>query len=172
MTKPKATRPDVPGYGIKNAKAGKGLLTWKWAEERLQKARTYWIGTVRPDGRPHIMPVWGVWFDNAVFFSTGSQSRKAKNLAANASCSIAIEMDFAKRPAKKDQVKDAVVLEGEAALVNDPRTKKKFSTLYEKKYGWNMEGFDEPIYRVQPKVVFGLTSNFTETATRWVWNSR
>ena len=58
---PRASRPDMPGYGILAAEAGRGLLPWSWAAERLAKARTYWLATTRPDGRPHAMPVWGVW---------------------------------------------------------------------------------------------------------------
>jgi hypothetical protein len=59
------------------------------------------------------------------------------------------------------------VLEGIAEVIGDQRTRKKFCRLYQTKYDWNMEGFSEPIYRVPPRVVFGLTSEFTQTATRW-----
>jgi hypothetical protein len=77
-----------------------------------------------------------------------------------------MEVASGPRP-KKGQVKDAVVFEGVAELVTEPRTRKKFSAIYEDKYAWDMEGFEEPVYRVRPQVVFGLTSNMTETATRW-----
>ena len=46
---------------------------------RLRAALTYWLATTRPDGRPHSMPVWGVWVDDALWFGTGGQ--KARNLA-------------------------------------------------------------------------------------------
>ena len=59
---------------------------WSWAVERLTSSRNYFAATVRPDGRPHSMPVWGVWLDDAFWFNTGGESRKAKNLAANAHC--------------------------------------------------------------------------------------
>ncbi len=82
-SEPQAGRPQMPGYGIADANSGSGLLPWNWAVERLQKARNYWISTTRPDGRPHAMPVWGVWYDNQFYFSTGRESRKARNLAVN-----------------------------------------------------------------------------------------
>src|SRR5438105_4143643 len=110
MARPKASRPHMPGYGIADAKAGGGLLSWRWATERLENGRTYWLATTRPDGQPHVMPVWGVWFADAFFFSTGQQSRKARNLAENARCSVAVEIDFARRP-KKSQIKDSVIVE-------------------------------------------------------------
>jgi len=169
MLKPKASRPHMPGYGLADAKAGRGLLPWRWAKERLEEGRTYWISTSGQDAKPHMMPVWGVWFNDAFFFSTGNQSRKARNLAENPHCSIATEIDFKKRP-KKDDIKDAVILEGTAELVSDSRILKKFGKLYEDKYAWDMEDFDEPVYRVRPNIVFGLTSEFNQTATRWTYN--
>ena len=56
---PKTTRPNIPGYGLPDSK--KGLLPWKWAEDRLKVSRQFWIATTRPDGRPHVMIVWALW---------------------------------------------------------------------------------------------------------------
>ena len=83
MTKrtPKPSRPQMPGYGL--PEHSKGLLPWKWAEQRLAKSHNYWISTVRPDGRPHTMVVWGLWLANVFYFSTGRDSRKTHNLKAN-----------------------------------------------------------------------------------------
>ena len=84
---PNASRPHMPGYGL--PKGTKGLLPWGWAEQRLKKSHNYWITTVRPDGSPHTMIVWGLWLDGRFYFSTGRQSRKARNLAANPACTSA-----------------------------------------------------------------------------------
>ena len=92
QVEPKASRPHMPGYGILDADKGKGLLPWSWATERLARAHTYWVATARPDGRPHVMPVWGVWLHDALYFSTGNQSRKARNLAENPNCVISFEV--------------------------------------------------------------------------------
>jgi nitroimidazol reductase NimA-like FMN-containing flavoprotein (pyridoxamine 5'-phosphate oxidase superfamily) len=169
MSTPKASRPYMPGYGIAPAKGGLGLLPWRWAKERLERGRTYFISTAAPDAKPHVMPVWGVWFSDAFFFSTGNQSRKARNLAANPRCSIVTEIGSKKKKPKKDDIKDSLIVEGVAERVSDPRTVKKFSALYQDKYSWDMEGFDEPIYRVRPSRVFGFTSKFDQTATRWTF---
>jgi len=166
MRKPKAGRPYMPGYGIADANGGRGLLPWRWATERLEKGTTYFLATADASCKPHIMPVWGVWFADAFYFSTGSKSRKARNLAENPRCCITTEIDFKKRP-KKGQIKETIVLEGLAEIATDSKTRKKFATIYEDKYAWNMEGFNEPIYRVRPRVVFGIGSEFTQTATRW-----
>ena len=74
MRTPTASRPYMPGYGIAEPEDGQGLLPWSWAEERLVSSHDYWVATSRPDGRPHLMPVWGVWFDDAWWFSSGRRS--------------------------------------------------------------------------------------------------
>ena len=58
---PRTERPHIPGYGISKSKTG--MLPWKWAAKTLAESREYWIVTVRPDGRPHAMIIWGLWFD-------------------------------------------------------------------------------------------------------------
>lgn len=152
---PKATRPEIPGYGLPKGK--QGLLPWKWAETRLRKSRQYWIATSRPDGRPHLMIVWGLWWDGAFYFCTGETSRKARNLKANPWCVIGSE-----------QAEQAVILEGTVELLTDPDMRKSFGKLYQKKYEMDMEGFSEPVYVVRPQVAFGFwEKRFVNTATRW-----
>lgn len=79
----------MPDYGIKQS--DEGLLPWSWAEERLTTSRNYWVTTLWPDGRPHSMPVWGVWDGEALWFSSGRRSRKARNLAADPRCVVTTE---------------------------------------------------------------------------------
>jgi len=162
MSEAKASRPHMPGYGIADANSGKGLLSWSWATDRVLKARTFWLATTRPDGRPHVMPVWGVWLDDAFYFSTGNQSRKGRNLVENPRCSICCELG-----------EDQVILEGVAQLTDDAELGRRFADAYQAKYDFDMEGFNEPFYAVHPKIAFGFTTadgQFTKTATRWVFD--
>lgn len=78
----------MPGYGVRGADEGTGLLPWTWAEERLAGSHDYWVATAAADGRPHLMPVWGMWHDGALWFSSSTRSRKARNLRSNTRCSI------------------------------------------------------------------------------------
>src|SRR5262245_8693630 len=82
--KPTASRPQMPDYGINENR--KGLLPWKWAEGVLSKTKNYFLTTVRSDGRPHVMPIWGVWIKDSFHFSTGKNSVKAHNLETNPNC--------------------------------------------------------------------------------------
>ncbi|HLB87308.1 MAG: hypothetical protein AUH86_07995 [Acidobacteria bacterium 13_1_40CM_4_58_4] len=159
---PKASRPYMPGYGLPKGK--KGLLSWNWAEERLKKNHNYWVATTRPDGAPHVMVVWGLWLDGLFIFSTGRQSRKARNLARNPKCVICNELAH-----------EAVVVEGIARRVRKRSRLRKFLSLYERKYNWDMSAFEqyilslkEPVFEVHPRVVFGLSEKKSlASATRW-----
>jgi uncharacterized pyridoxamine 5'-phosphate oxidase family protein len=161
---PKTTRPNMPGYGLPKTK--KGLLPWKWAEDRLKKSRQYWIATTRPDGRPHVMVIWALWLDGKLYFSTGKTSRKARNLSANPNCTMCAE-----------DAEEAVILEGVIATERNVETIRKFLRLYQKKYKFDMSGMaddlstmEEPVFYLRPKVAFGLwEKKFSTSATRWLF---
>ena len=72
----------VRGYGLGDAPADGSVLAWPTVVEWLVESRNYWISSTRPDGRPHAMPVWGLWIDGTLWFSTDPVSVKARNLAA------------------------------------------------------------------------------------------
>ncbi len=165
----------MPGYGLPEGK--KGLLPWSWGEQRLKKSHNYWITTVRIDGAqrgtpqsvsalnvsPHTMVVWGLWQDGRLLFSTGSKSRKARNLALNANCVVCTEL-----------ANEAVIVEGVAEIADVP-ARRKFLRAYERKYQFDMKGMKqdilsmkEPVFAVRPRVAFGLwEKEFVGKTTRW-----
>jgi hypothetical protein len=150
----------MPGYGISQDE--RALRPFSWAERILREGHNYWVGTVRPDGRPHVMPVWGVWDGSALWFSTAAESRKAKNLAARRDCTVATEVGSA-----------AVVLEGQASRSISSALPAEVARLYLDKYRESVPP-ESPVFRVAPRVVFGFseaTGEFTETATRWLFET-
>lgn len=163
MSEPAARRPYMPGYGIKSPDEGSGLLPWAWAEERLARSHDYWLATVRPDdGRPHLMPVWGMWDGAALWFSCSGRSRKTCNLLATRQCSIST-----------DDAIEPVVLEGAAELVEDPGLLRSMLDRENAKYGtdYGMDMVDPAVnatFRMRPQRAFGIDSNdFTGSPTRW-----
>ena len=159
MTEPRAERPNMPAYGIVPAGEGEGLLPWSWAEQRLRDARTYWIATVRADGAPHVAPVWALWFDGAVVFSTSDRSRKAVNFTRDARAVVTVEHGD-----------DGVIVEGTVAE-HEPARRAAYATEYAAKYDYDEEILDR-LSAVAPRVVFGFIaseSRFTTTATRWTF---
>ncbi len=154
QTAPRPTRPQMPGYGVPSGT--KGLLPWKWAERRLKNSHNYFLSTVRPDGSPHVMPIWGIWFEGAFYFSTGRESVKARNLAAHPRCVVCNELAH-----------EAVIVEGVAVEITPDL--KRLGPPYEKKYpGWKLDPNLGPIFRVRPAVAFGMyEEKFQQSATRW-----
>src|SRR5947207_14799707 len=53
---------------------------------------TFFVATVRPDGRPHSAGVGAVWVDDALYFVSGPGTRRARNLAANPACSVSVRL--------------------------------------------------------------------------------
>ena len=156
---PEASRPYMPGYGILDADAGRGLLPWSWATERIAKSHNYWVATTSPDGRPHVMPVWGVWLGDGFYFSTGKNTRKAQNLAANPSCVVCAKC-----------AEEAIIVEGVVEQVDDPSVYARFADAYKAKYDWPVEQATAPACAVRPQVAFAFIENaddFAGTATRW-----
>ncbi len=138
---PKASRPSMLGYGVPKSMAG--ALPWKWAEDRLSKSHNYWITTVRPDGSPHTMVVWGIWLDGAYYFSTSSTSRKARNLEQNSNCVFCNE-----------NAEEAVIVEGTARKLPERDIPPAAFKDYKAKYGWELDPKRGPVYEVRPQTVF------------------
>jgi len=160
---PRTSRPYMPDYEMMFEKS-RGLLDWSWASDRLSRAHNYWMTTARPDGRPHVMPVWGVWLDNAFYFSTGRRSRKSRNLDANHNCVVCPE-----------GAEEAVILEGTAQEVTQSSLLRRFAEAYKKKYDWDMEGNEGPVYAVRPRVAFGFLEKpdaVQGNPTRWSFQTK
>lgn len=101
---------------------------WPAGLERLRAAETFWLSTVRPDGRPHVTPLIAVWHARALWFGTGPEERKAKNLAENPSCVLTTGCS--------DLVEGAfdIVLEGRAELVTDDAVLEPVASAFAAKY--------------------------------------
>ena len=103
------------------------------------------------------MPVWGVWVDDAFYFSTGRKSRKGRNLAANPACTV-----------MNDDGEEAVIVEGSAEEVKNAAALERVAAAYVKKYKMDPRSMGEPIFRVRPGKVFGfIEKSFPKSATRW-----
>jgi nitroimidazol reductase NimA-like FMN-containing flavoprotein (pyridoxamine 5'-phosphate oxidase superfamily) len=118
-------------YSSPQAKA----TSWAEATEQLEQAEIFWLSTVRPDGRPHVTPLIAVWLDGALYFCTGANERKVRNLAHNPHCILTTGCN-----ALNEEGLDLVV-EGDAVRVTDDAKLRRIASLYEAKYGsdWHFE---------------------------------
>ena len=152
LSDPVASRPDIPkSYGTN--RSPEGLLPWSWANERLERAKNFWIVTVRPDGRPHAVPVWGAFVEQRFYFDGGG--RKATNLKANPHVAVHLESG--------DEV---VSLEGLYAksATPDPALFQRIRASYRARYEYQPET-PEQLYVIKPTFVLGW-KDFTNP-TRW-----
>lgn len=165
---PRSERPDMAAYGVPDDLDG--VLPWTWAESRLIANRNYWLVTASAQGRPHAMPVWGVWLPAAeqFGFSCAASARKVRNLADNPKVVVTI-----------DDTIECVSLEGHAAPA-DTAGAQMVARTWAEKYEPDpakrpeMEAFAlaSLTYLVTPERAFGLIERdeeFGPRATRWVW---
>lgn len=165
MTEPKnarRVRPDMPQYGVMPDQLD-GMLDWYWVDQQMRAARNYWICSTRPDGRPHSVPVWGVWVEGGIYFGSERNSVKARNIARDNR--VALHLDSGD---------ETVIFEGRAveALVSPARLK-KLNERYVEKYAINpeLEDSDGLLLQLLPaKVMAWLEKDYPATATAWLFD--
>ncbi len=155
---------------------GHAALPWSRARDLLVTTPsrldiTFFLGTVRPDGRPHSAGIGALWFEGDFYLTSSPAARKARNLAANPACTISIRLDGID-----------LVFEGEANRVTDQPTLEQTAKLY-RESGWPVEvqgvAFTAPfsapsagpppwqLYRFTFHTVFGVATAEPNGATRW-----
>ncbi|MFI6709097.1 pyridoxamine 5'-phosphate oxidase family protein [Nonomuraea sp. NPDC050478] len=141
---------------------------WTHAQACVGETPKAWLSTVRPDGRPHAMPLMPVWADGAPCFTTRPGSRKGRNLAHNGHCVLTVagaDLDL--------------VIEGVAAPVLDPDRQREVADAFVAKYQWRLSPRDGRVhddslpgspeyglYRITPDRAYGYGAD-GRTATRW-----
>ena len=79
--------------------------------ERLRAEEILWLASVRPDGRPHLVPVWFLWEGETILIFSKPENQKVRNLRQNPAVSVSLD--------GADQGDDVIVLEGIAAMIDD-----------------------------------------------------
>jgi Pyridoxamine 5'-phosphate oxidase len=129
------------------------------------------LGTVRPDGRPHAAGVGVAECDGELYFTSGPAARKARNLAANPACTLSLRLEGID-----------LVLEGDAVRVTDPETLAKVTAAY-RDGGWPAEPDGDAVtapfsaqsagpppwhlYRLRLRTAFGVGLRAPHGASRW-----
>jgi nitroimidazol reductase NimA-like FMN-containing flavoprotein (pyridoxamine 5'-phosphate oxidase superfamily) len=158
---PKPALPRMPKSYRLPTDSATDQSAWPRVTEMLTRARNYWVCTTRPNGRPHAMPVWGLWLGEVFYFATDRQSRKGRNLRANSWMTMHLESGD-----------DAVILEGRADELTDPLALDLVAEAYESKYQWRLDprAADQVTYQLRPHTAFTWQEkDFPNTATRWLF---
>ena len=168
MTEPISTR-NLDRYGSAE-------LPWSRTRQILAASTpgpglTFFVTTVRPDGRPHSAGVGAAWVDGALYFTSGPGTLKSRNLAANPACSVSARLPGID-----------LVLEGEAHRVTDAAALERAAALY-RAGGWpatvESDALTAPysapsagpapwhLYRLTPHIAVGVATTEPHGATRW-----
>jgi hypothetical protein len=155
---------------------GNPVLPWSRPRDALMHGPKgplvgFFLGTVRPDGRPHAAGVGAVWYDGDLYFASGPGTRKSRNLATNPACTISVKLTDVD-----------LTLDGEARRVTDPETLERVAGIY-RDIGWPAQvagdAFTAPysapsagpppwhVYRFTFGTAIGLSTVEPGGATRW-----
>lgn len=142
-----------------------GFLDWETLLWRFAAERSYWVATAASD-KPHTMPVWGIWHDDAFKFSTATVSNKAKNLRANPFAVV-----------HTANTEATLILECHAEEITATKELQIFVDEYNPKYKWtfSLDDVREGVFALTPYKAFawagGEGDAFANTATRWTFTS-
>jgi general stress protein 26 len=163
----------MPYFDGSFSSPGTKATPWSDARTALDEAEVFWLSTVRRDRRPHVTPLLGVWMGDSLYFCTGPDERKAKNLKLNMHCILTTGHNTLRGL--------DLVLEGDATEVTDEAERGSVADRFESKYGshfaapegtWSglgdaMRRGDALLYRVAPSRVFGFRKGGPYSQTRW-----
>ena len=162
MNAPKVTRPTFPKGYVDHPTSE---LAWEEVETQLKTSMHYWLCTIRPNGRPHVIPRWGVFLDGKFYYDGSSETRHARNLAQNPHASLHLESGL-----------EAVIMEGESAPAGKPghplalRISEAYCAKYKDKgYSPEPDQWDEGgLYVFTPHTCLAWTV-FNENPTKFIF---
>lgn len=185
----RTTAKGVAGMNQEHEGAGTGVVdrrfsepeaepsTWDEVGEVLSGAGTFWLTTVRSDGRPHVTPLIAVWHQESLYFCTSEGEQKARNLAVHPE--VVLTTGASELKAGLD-----IVVEGTAVRVTGRARLAELADAWVGKYGeeWRFAAQDDgfrhtgeggaargavPVFEVRPATVFAFRKGGTYAQTRF-----
>src|SRR6516162_1474775 len=104
----------------------RNMSSGEWHQFLLTGTRTAKAATVRPDGRPHLAPVWFVLDGDELIFCTSKQSVKGRDLARDGRTCLCVDDD---RPPFA-----SVLIEGSVTLSEDLEQMRHWATRIGERY--------------------------------------
>jgi PPOX class probable F420-dependent enzyme len=96
------------------------------AQKRLEAEQNIWLSSVRPNGRPHLVPVWFVWRGGRLYLCIEPDSVKARSIRWNPRVALALE-----------DGSNALICEGKAAPLPAPWPEAVVAA-FQQKYSWEI----------------------------------
>jgi PPOX class probable F420-dependent enzyme len=112
----------------------------------FRECRVVHVGSLLPDGGPHVVPLWFVWLDDAIYVSGRRESTVCRNV--NRDPRVALQFD--RGLAWTEQA--GVVVRGKAELLSpdEPAGRRALSAWFEK-YRGELAGYGFAAYTEQIK---------------------
>jgi len=159
----KITRPKLPkGYADNPISE----VPWEHVETRLTESLNYWMCSVYPDNRPHVVPRWGVYLDGNFYYDGSPETRHARNIAKNSNVTLHLENG-----------NDVVIMEGTSVPASkpDPELAQRLSASFKLKY--ESDGYapepsqwdDGGLYIFTPRQCLAWTK-FFENPTKFIFD--
>lgn len=145
------------GYGTATT-----TLPWDVVRAALETAERYWVATTRDDGRPHVVPVDGIWLDDLWYYGGSPEAVHQQTVRANPQVVMHLE----------DAMK-AVIVEGEVRLTKPTsEVARELAVVSRKKYGYapTVREYQKGVPTLFPTRVLAWTS-FPKDATRFRFDS-
>jgi hypothetical protein len=157
---PPAERPSSPppSYGVPTV--GGTLVPWDHVIDRLKVAAAYWLATTGTDGRPHVVPVWGVFADDDVYLEVGASST-AKVRHLHRDPGVVVHLDDADDVVIVHGAAHFIVPTGDLATLLVEAFRAKYPGYVPEPDAWD----DGSLVRIDPRTI--LAWRDMPTATRW-----
>ena len=134
------------------------MLTWGEVDPLLSRATAYWLATTRPDGRPHTVPVDGIWQDGGLYFGGDPKTVHIRNLQADPRAVLHTESGAS-----------PIIVEGTAdwsAPTEDEATRLAEATQAKYGYPTSPASYTSGVWHLRPHMVLAWTVLY-EDATRF-----
>ncbi len=135
-------------------------LDWAGVRERLEKAERYWLATARSDGRPHVIPIDGLWVDDVWYFGGAPDTVHQRTVKENPNLVMHLE----------DPMR-AVIVEGVADWLTPPEEDaRRLAEANKEKYGYptSASQYASGVWGLKPKRVLAWNS-FPTDCTRFLF---
>lgn len=122
---------------------------------RLYREHIVWLATVRPQGRPHLVPIWQVWHQGKIYISTGRDSVKMRNMRRRPQVALSLP-----------DAMDVVLVEGTARPA--PELDDEVAPRFIQKFGWDFRGDAEygGLAQITPAKILTWQGDYREEARR------
>ncbi len=136
------------------------LLNWEFLDKQMSDAKYYWIVTSNHKNVPHTVPIWGLWYENRIFFGGSPKTKWVRNLKESPNVSLHLP-----------DAEIVCIIEGMAIFLEDDDIDEKTWDILDTKYREKYQQFHgSPYIFIEPSKILTWNSQTLDQMT--IWNFR